>query len=169
MSSFLKVIGFIALLAASGAAAVAAAMASNVGYIASTISNNERLNADFEAAALLVDDFIGKNRQLPPETEFHRTKYPFDVEGNRAEFPKEALNYFGPPPASSREPYLLVARGYDAPKIWASWTRTSTAFTDPAQFYVLGSSSADTLLFGAGAFLLLLSAIVLARRGLTIR
>jgi hypothetical protein len=169
MSSSLKVIAFIALLVASGAAAVAAAMASKVGFIASTISNNERLNADFGAAALLIDDFIGKNHYLPPETEFRGTKYPFDVESNRAQFPQEALNYFGPPPAAGREPYLLIARGYDVPKVWASWTRTSTAFTNPAHFYVLGSSSADTLLFGAGASLLLLSAAVLARGGLTIR
>jgi hypothetical protein len=175
MFTLVKSVAIIALLAVFAAAAIEVAMASNTGFVASTISNNERLNVQFEAAALLVEEFRDKNQRLPPNTEFHGTIYPFDIENpfdmknEIAALQKAGLEAFGPPPPSDQQPYLLVDWQYDVPMLWASWTRTSNAFTDPARFYVFGSSKADTLLFGAGALISLLAAAFLSQWGLTSR
>ncbi|MBX9725078.1 MAG: hypothetical protein K2X81_26985 [Candidatus Obscuribacterales bacterium] len=73
----------------------------------------------------------------------------FEVQGDVAKFPEEALTEFGSPPAASKPTYLLIDWGFDVPKCWASWLNRSTAITDTTKFYFLGSSFADTSLFSA--------------------
>jgi hypothetical protein len=170
MINVARIVAVIALLLAFGAAAITAAQSSNAGFVANTIINNERLNSQFEAAARLVENFRDKNQRLPPNTEFHGTAYPFDIadpfdmEQEIRNLPERALEEFGPPPHAD-QPYLLIDWGYDVPKLWASWTRTSNASTDPGRFYVFGSSRADTLLFGAGALVFFVSAVFMSQMG----
>jgi hypothetical protein len=166
-----RIVAVISLLLVFGAAAITAALSSNAGFVANTISNNERLNSQFEAAARLVESSRGKNQALPPNTELHGTAYLFDIadpfeEQEIRNLPEGALEEFGPSPPADQAPYLLIQWGYDVPKIWASWTRTSNAYTDTAHFYIFGSSKADTLLFGAVAIILLLAAAFLSQMGM---
>jgi hypothetical protein len=78
----------------------------------------------------------------------------YAIRSDVASFPKEVLVEFGAPPNSAPHPYLLLDSSYDIPKIWASWAKRSSAKIDPGAVYVLGSSRADTILFGVGAAIL---------------
>jgi hypothetical protein len=177
---FRRAIGGLALLASVGFA-LQAWVASDAELVENTVRNNVDLNAEFLAASHLVDDFYEQHHRFPVEADVRsvsqdgklifqygmlRTQADvneipsganvafYAIDSDAASFPKEVLAEFGAPPDSAAHPYLLVDSRYDIPKIWASWARRSNAKIDPMKFYVLGSSRADTALFGVSAVVL---------------
>lgn len=157
---------------------VRALLVPNSATLANTIRNHEITNAQFKKASLLVDDFLERNQRLPTSQEMQGASPDFEfieIQSDVTTFPPWAepeaisiinreLTEMGSPPVSTKRPYLLVEWGVDIPLFWSSWAQRSNAYTDPARFYTLGTTSTyDVMLYATASFLLLFSALLLWR------
>lgn len=126
-----------------------------------TIQRSRKIEQAFERVVEFIEDFRMRNESLPTQEEYMAWAevqeelhyHPRFIEYHTSNFPKEAIEEFGPP---KQDDYLLDLWRGDWSEYYSSWAMRSSVTFDESDYYFTGSYLLDTFSFFVAAFVLVI-------------